>query len=458
MPKRPAVAALRERFRGQVVLPDDPAYDRARAVWNATADARPAVVARCADAGDVVAAVRFAREWDLLVAVRGGGHSYPGFSTCDGGIVIDLSPMADVHVDPDRRLATAAGGALLGELDRRAQASGLACPTGHVSHTGVGGLTLGGGVGRLTRRHGLTLDNLAAVELVTAEGERVRADPGSEPELFWGLRGAGANFGIATAFELGLHPVGPRVLAGIAVYPIERAQEVAAAFTACMAAAPDEVTAGLGWLLAPPGPPFPPAVAGRPVVVANATHAGPLAGAERDLAPLRALGPALDTFAPRRYLDLQAESDDHYRWGRRYYWKGLLLEALAGAAVDRIGDLLAAAPGPDCGVGLLSLGGAFGRVAEDATAFSGRSATLWLITETVWDDQAEDPARIAWGRDAMAALRPFATSVNYVNDLGQLDQDAVRGAYGPAKYDRLVALKRTWDPDNVFRRNQNIRP
>jgi FAD/FMN-containing dehydrogenase len=458
MPPRQALAALRERFQGQVVLPGDPGYDRARAVWNATADGHPAVVARCAGVEDVVAAVRFARGHELLVAVRGGGHSYPGFSTCDGGIVIDLSPMGGVRVDPERRVATAAGGALLGELDRRAQALGLACPTGHVSHTGVGGLTLGGGVGRLTRKHGLTLDNLLAVELVAADGERVRADAGTEPELFWGLRGAGANLGIATSFELALHPVGPEVLAGIAVFPIERAREVAAAFTAWMADAPEEVTAGMGWFVAPPGPPFPPPVAGRPVVVVNATHAGPLPGAEADLMPLRALGPALDSFASRPYLDLQAESDHHYRWGRRYYWKGLLLEALAAGAVDQIGALLQAAPGPDCGVGLLSLGGAFGRVPEDATAFSGRSAALWLITEAVWDDPAEDPARIAWGRDAMAALRPFATSVNYVNDLGQLDQDAVRSAYGPAKYDRLVALKRTWDPANVFRRNQNIRP
>jgi len=456
-----ALAAFRERFRGQVVLPGDPGYDRSRAVWNATADAHPAVVARCAGADDVVAAVRFAREQDLLVAVRGGGHSYPGFSTCDDGLVIDLSPMAAVTVDPARRVATAAGGALLGELDRQAQAHGLACPTGHVSHTGVGGLTLGGGVGRITRKHGLTIDNLLAVELVTADGERVRADADHEPELFWALRGAGANFGIATGFEFRLHPVGPRVLAGIAVFPIERAREVAATFSAWMAAAPDELTAGMGWFVAPSGPPFPPAVAGRPVVVVvvvNATQCGPLAGAERDLAPLRALGPALDTFAPRAYLDLQSESDDHYRWGRRNYWKGLLLGALAEPAVDEIGALLDAAPGPDCGVGLLSLGGAFGRVPEDATAFSGRDAALWLITEAVWDDPAEDPARVAWGREAMAALRPFATSVNYVNDLGQLDQAAVRGAYGPAKYDRLAALKRHWDPANVFRRNQNVRP
>jgi FAD/FMN-containing dehydrogenase len=376
MPSLPALAAFREGFRGRVVLPGDPDYDRARAVWNATADARPALVAHCAGPDDVVAAVRFARERDLLVAVRGGGHSYPGFSTCDGGMVIDLSPMDRVEVDPGRRVATAAGGALLGELDRQAQAFGLACPTGHVSHTGVGGLTLGGGVGRLSRRHGLTLDNLRAVELVTADGRRVRADADKEPELFWGLRGAGANFGIATSFELGLHPVGPAVLAGIAVYPIERAREVAAAFTAAMAAAPDEVTAGMGWFVAPTGPPFPAAVAGRPVVMVNATHAGPPGTAERDLAPLRALGPVLDSFAPRPYLELQAESDHHYRWGRRNYWKGLLLEALAPEAVDQIGALLAAAPGPDCGVGLLSLGGAFGRVPEDATAFSGRNATL----------------------------------------------------------------------------------
>jgi FAD/FMN-containing dehydrogenase len=458
MPDPRALTRFRDRFRGQVVLPGDPDYDRARAVWNATADGHPALVARCRDPDDVVAAMRFARDQDLLVAVRGGGHSYPGFSTCDGGVVIDLSPMGGVRVDPARRVATAAGGALLGELDRQAQAVGLACPTGHVSHTGVGGLTLGGGVGRLVRRHGLTLDNLLAVELVTADGERVRAGPDEHPELFWGLRGAGANFGIATSFQLGLHPVGPEVLAGIAVFPIERAREVAAAFTGHMATAPDELTAGLGWFVAPAGPPFPPAVAGRPVVVVNATHTGSRADAERDLRPLRGLGPALDTFAPRSYLALQSESDDHYRWGKRYYWKGLLLEALGTDAVDAVGALLAAAPGPDCGVGLLSLGGAFGRVPEDATAFSGRGATLWLLTDTVWRDPAEDGSRVAWGRKAMADLQPFATTVNYVNDLGQLDQDAVRGAYGPGKYDRLVALKRAWDPDNVFRRNQNIRP
>jgi FAD/FMN-containing dehydrogenase len=458
MPSLPALAAFREGFRGRVVLPGDPDYDRARAVWNATADARPALVAHCAGPDDVVAAVRFARERDLLVAVRGGGHSYPGFSTCDGGMVIDLSPMDRVEVDPGRRVATAAGGALLGELDRQAQAFGLACPTGHVSHTGVGGLTLGGGVGRLVRSHGLTADNLVAVELVTADGKRVRASLEEHPELFWGLRGAGANFGIATSFELRLHPVGPLVVAGIAVYPIERAREVAAAFAATMATAPDEVTAGMGWFVAPAGPPFPPALAGRPVVVVNATHAGPLADAERDLKPLRALGPVLDSFAPRPYLDLQSESDEHYRWGKRNYWKGLLLESLGEDAVDAVVERLAAAPGPDCGVGLLSLGGAFGRVPEDATAFSGRAAALWLLTEAVWLDPSEDAARFGWGRDAMAALQPFATSVNYVNDLGQLDQEAVRGAYGPTKYERLVALKRAWDPDNVLRRNQNIRP
>jgi FAD/FMN-containing dehydrogenase len=458
MLSRQVLADFRGRFQGEVVFPGDPAYDRARAVWNATADGRPVVVARCTGPQDVAVAVRLARERELVVAVRGGAHSYPGFSTCDGGIVIDLSPMGGVLVDPAARVATAGGGALLGELDRQAQAFGLACPTGHVSHTGVGGLTLGGGVGRLARKHGLTVDNLLAVELVTAGGEQVRASPDEHPELFWGLRGAGANFGVATAFELALHPVGPVVLAGMAVFPVERAREVGAAFAAWAASAPDEVTAGMGYFAAPAGPPFPPAVAGRPVVVVQATHTGPPDGAERDLAPLRALGPVLDTFGPRSYLELQRESDEHYRWGKRNYWKGLLLEALHQDAVDTITDRLGAAPGPDCGVGLLSLGGAFGRVPEDATAFSGRGAALWLITEAVWLDPASDEAHMAWGRDAMAALEPFATSVNYVNDLGQLDQDAVRGAYGPAKYERLVALKRTWDPDNVFRRNQNIRP
>jgi FAD/FMN-containing dehydrogenase len=431
------------------VVPGDPEYDRARTVWNATADRYPAIVARCAGTDDVVAAVRLARERELPLAVRGGGHSYPGFSTVDGGIVVDLSPMGSVQVDPDRRVALAAGGALLGELDRRSQRFGLACPTGHVSHTGVGGLTLGGGVGRLSRKHGLTVDSLLAVDLVTAEGQRVRASTDENPELFWGLRGAGANFGVATSFELGLHPVGPVVFAGVAMYPIERAREVAAAFTASMAAAPDELTAGLGFFVAPDG---------RPVVAVNATHAGPLADAERDLRPLRSLGAMLDTFGPRDYSALQRETDEHYRWGKRNYWRGLLLEALDLGAVDVVVERLADAPGRDCAVGVMALGGAFGRVPEDATAFSGRGAALWLLTEAVWLDPGEDEARIGWGRAAMAALGPFATGVNYVNDLGQLSQDAVRGAYGDAKYQRLVALKRTWDPDNLFRRNQNIRP
>jgi FAD/FMN-containing dehydrogenase len=452
-----ALSTFREVFSGEIVLPGGPGYDRARAVWNATADRHPAMVARCTGVADVVAALRFAREQELEVAVRGGGHSYPGFSTCDGGIVVDLSPMRGVQVDPDRRVARAGGGALLAELDGAAQAFGLACPNGQVSHTGVAGLTLGGGLGHLMRKHGLTVDNLLSVDLVTADGRLVHASQQEHPELFWGLRGAGANFGVATSFEFRLHPVGP-VVAGMMVFPAERAHEVAAAFTAWAGTAPDEVTASMGYGVAPAEPPFPPDLAGRPFVAVGATHAGSPADAERDLRPLRGLGPVADTFEPLPYLDLQRANDDYYAWGKRNYWKGLLLEGVPAEAVDALLDELAKAPGPSCGFGVKTLGGAVARVPEDAMAYSGRGAALWLLTEAVWLDPAGDGAHFAWARAAMRRLRGYATTVNYVNDLGEPVPGATRAAYGEAKYERLVALKRAWDPDNIFHRNQNIRP
>jgi FAD/FMN-containing dehydrogenase len=457
-PDAPPLSAFRDAFLGEIVLPADPGYDRARAVWNATADRSPAVIVRCTGAADVLAAVRFAREQELLVAVRSGGHSYPGFSTCDGGIVIDLSPMRGVRVDPDRRVARANGGALLGELDHEAQAFGLACPNGQVSHTGVAGLTLGGGLGRLMRKHGLTIDNLVSVDVATADGRLVRASEDEHPDLFWGLRGAGANFGVATSFEFRLHPVGPIVSTGMLVYPIERAHEVAAVFGDYATTAPDEVTASMGYGVAPTGPPFPPEVAGRPMVAVNVTHVGSLADAQRDSRPFRELRPVLDTLGPQSYLAMQRMNDEYHAWGKRNYWKGLLLTALHDQAVDVFIEELAKAPGPTCGFGLMTIGGAVGRVPEDAMAYSGRDAALWLLTEALWLHPAEDDAHFGWGRAAMARLRRFAGPVNYVNDLGEPGGNATRDAYGDAKYERLVRLKRTWDPDNVFRLNQNIQP
>ena len=436
-------------------MPRDPSYQRARAVWNATADRYPAIVARCTSVADVVAAVRFGRDQDLVVAVRGGAHSYPGFSTCDGGIVIDLSPMRGVHVDAERQLARANGGALLGELDQAAQVFGLACPNGAVAHTGVAGLTLGGGLGRLMRKHGLTIDNLFSVELVTADGRVLRASTDENADLFWGMRGAGANFGVATSFEFRLHPVEREVFAGMVAYPVERAGEIAAVFQDYAASAPDEVTASMGFKTAPAEPPFPPEIAGLPIVTVGATHVS-TADAEGDLKPLRDRSPIVDTFAPISYVELQRTADDYYAWGKRNYWKGLFLTALADEAIDVVREQLAKAPSRSCGFGLMTMGGAVARVSEGSMAFSGRNARLWLLIEALWLDPAEDDLHFAWGRDAMQAVRPFATSVNYVNDLGQSGD--LRAVYGDAKYERLVALKRAFDPGNLFRLNQNVPP
>jgi FAD/FMN-containing dehydrogenase len=447
---------LGESFAGRLVTPGDAGYDEARRVWNATADRRPALVAGCATPADVIAALRFARDENLVVAVRGGGHSYPGFSTCDDGVVIDLGPMQEVTVDPDRRIATVQAGALLKGLDTATQRHGLVCPSGAVGHTGVAGLTLGGGLGRLMRRFGLTIDNLIDVDLVSADGRHIRASEDEHPDLFWGLRGAGANFGVVTSLRFRLHPAGPDIVAGAAVWPAERAHEVAETFRQWSISAPDDLTAAFSVFLA--GDEFGPDLAGRPVVVIAAAHLGRDSAVARDLAPVRALRPALDTFARISYLDMQTASDDYYAWGRRNYWKGVLLTDLPRATVDILVDRLLAAPSERCGFGMITMGGAIRRVADEDSAFSGRGANWWLTTEALWDDPVDDEAHFAWGRDSLAQLRRVAVATNYVNDLGQPGEHNLRDIYGDARYERLVALKCAWDPDNVFRLNQNITP
>jgi FAD/FMN-containing dehydrogenase len=453
---RQALDRLRDRFAGTLITPGDAAYDQARRVWNATVDRHPSLIARCATTADVVAALRFGRDQDLAIAVRGGGHSYPGFSTCDDGMVIDLGPMREITVDPVRRVATVQAGALLRDLDAATQRHGLVCPNGAVGHTGVAGLTLGGGLGRLMRSFGLTIDNLEAVDLVSASGQRVRASGAEEQELFWGVRGAGANFGVATSFRFRLHPAGPDIVAGAAVWPVERASEIASTFRQWSIAAGNELTATLSLFLA--GDDLGPELSGRPVVAISAAHLGAGDQVTRDLAPIRGLGPAIDTFARVAYLDLQSASDDYYAWGRRNHWKGLLLRDLPDETVDVLVDRLGAAPSPRCGFGLISMGGAVRHTPASASAFSGRDANWWLTTEALWDDPVDDGAHLAWGRTSPDRLRSVADRANYVNDLGDPGEDSLRDVYGAARYDRLVALKRSWDPDNVFRLNQNISP
>jgi FAD/FMN-containing dehydrogenase len=444
-----ALDALTSRFSGEIVLPEHPSYDSARAVWNGMIDRRPALVVRPTSSADVVEAVRFGREQDLLIAVKSGGHSIPGLSTCDDGIVIDLSAMRGAQVSREHRIATVNGGALLGDLDEAAQAFGLVCPVGVVSHTGASGLTLGGGMGRLQRRFGLTIDNLKAVELVTADGRVVRADSNENDDLFWGLRGAGANFGVATTFEYRLHPLENAVTYGTIVHPIDRAAELAALLQETLAAGPDELWASYG--LGNDG--------GEPRAQVMVLHSGKPEAAERDLADLRAFGPPVeDSVEVTPYLKTQRLLDQPLGWGHRFSMKSAFFPALSEELVARcLGHVGNSPDGTECGISVWACGGAIAEVPDEATAFTGRDAVFWLAAEAQWDDPELDRVGRAWVRSAMDDVQPLASEGRYVNDVAEVEND-LRTIYGAAKYDRLVALKRAWDPDNVFRLNQNVTP
>ena len=441
------LSSFRETFDGEIVLPDDTAYDGARAVWNGMADRRPALVVRPSGVHNVVSALRFAREEELVIAVRCGGHSIPGLSTCDDGIVIDLSRMRSVEVDPERRVARISGGSLLGDLDGAAQEHGLVCPVGVVSHTGVAGLTLGGGMGRLQRKHGLTIDNLLAVELVMADGRLVRASEDEHPELFWGLRGAGSNFGIATSFEFRLHPLDHAVTYGTVTHPLGRARELAALWRELAENGPDELFLSFG-------------VTNEEEAYVTALHSGLPDLAERDLTGLRAFGPPTsDSIKAMTYLETQHLADESQEWGHRFYMKSAFLPALPDEAVDVLVDHAPRAPdSSECGFSTWAWGRRIADVPEDGTAFTGRNAAAWLAAEAMWDDPALDEQCRSWAREALADLAPFASDGRYVNDVAEVGADLARTVYGDAKYERLVALKREWDPDNVFRLNQNIQP
>jgi FAD/FMN-containing dehydrogenase len=443
---------LSDGFAGEIVRPDDPGYDAARVVWNSMIDRRPALIVRPAGTDDVVAALRFAREQELVIAVRCGGHSIPGFSTCDDGIVIDLSRMRGADVDPERRTARVGGGSLLAELDDAAQAHGLVCPVGVVSHTGVAGLTLGGGMGRLQRKFGLTLDNLLAVELVTADGRVVRANEDENPELFWGLRGAGANYGIVTSFEFRLHPLEGMVTHGTVTHPIERAEDLAERYRELAENAPDELWASFGMGVGADG--------GEPVATVSVLHSGTATEAERDLAGLRALGkPLEDTIEPKQYLASQRMLDAPMEWGQRFSMKSSFLASLPDVLVREWADQVSAVPaGAEGGFSVWAWGRAIATVPEDDTAFTGRDAAFWAAAEIVWQDGALDDACRSWARAAADTAAPHSSVGRYVNDVVEVGRDVARTIYGDAKYERLVTLKRAWDPDNVFRLNQNIKP
>lgn len=446
-------------FEGQLVTPCDDGYDAARAVWNGAVDRRPALIVRCTSAGDVAGALRFARERDVVVAVRGGGHGVAGNAVCDDGLVIDLSPMRDVHVEPGRRTARAGGGVLWGELDAAAQAFALATTGGMVSHTGIGGLTLGGGIGWLMRRHGLTADNLLSAEVVTAEGRTVTASESDHPELFWGLRGGGGGLGVVTSFTYRLHPVGPQVLAGSVLWPLEDAPQVLAAYRDRVAGAVPEVATIVTLRRAPPLPALPIELHGRPVCTITMCFVGDPATGERALRPLRSFGrPLLDLVGLRPYTELQSLLDATVPHGWHYYWKSANLPPLDDALIDTLVDHSARIRSPWSYAVLFHLGGAVAEVAEDATAYSHRQATHNLNIHAAWlPDQPGGEDEIAWARHFFAAVAPHATGT-YVNFLDHDDYDRARSAYGASTYRRLGALRQCYDPDGVFRGSHPARP
>jgi len=455
---RDHVNRLRDTFDDEVITQGDDGYDAARRVWNAVYDRRPALLVRPSHPDNVARAIRFGREHDLEIAVRGGGHSAAGHSTSDGGLVIDLSRLRGVTVDAERRIARVSGGALLGELDVAAQAHGLVCPVGVVGHTGVGGLTLGGGMGRLQRRFGLTIDNLRSVELVTADGRTVRASAAEEPELFWGIRGAGANFGVVTSFEFELHPFGGLLHRGVRIFPASQVHEAWSTFRAFADVAPDVLGLIFSIGLPEPGTDYFDAVGGQPIVVISYNHSGDAADVGRDVAPL-ASGPvpvsSMDVSQP--YLEVQTANDLAMAWGHRSYIKGGYADEFRPEALDALVEHVTGAL-PGSSFAMTVQGGAMGRVPDDATAFTGRDARFEMSADAEWEDPALDDVGRDWVRQALAIVEPDAVMGRYVNEIAESGPEESRAIYGDAKIGRLAELKREWDPENVFRMNHNIAP
>ncbi len=451
--REPVAAAFDSGFSGGITTPDDAGYDEARAVWNGTVVSRPAVIAHCRSTADVVAAVNLTRRAGVPLAVRAGGHSVAGLSSCEGGVVIDLTGLRAVTVDPQRRRAIVEPGATWADFDAATAAHGLASTGGLISSTGVAGLSLGGGIGWLQRKYGLACDNLRSAQLVTADGAVIEADD----DLLWGLRGGGGNFGVVTRFEFDLHSVST-VLGGLMMFPFERADEVLRAFREWAAIAPDEASLLAAINCAPPEPFVPPHLVGQRVVALLGCWCGDLATGEAALAPLRALGPAVDLFGPMPYPVLQSMLDGGAAHGQRNYFRG-------GYVADLSDDVLAVViehgskmRSPKSQIHLHQMGGAVGRVGTDMSSFSGRAAGYTYNLIGTWADPAEDATHMDLVRAAAAALAPVSMGRHYVNFEGDADVNHVRAAYGEQIYDRLARLKRQYDPANVFNRNQNVRP
>ncbi|WP_416840942.1 FAD-binding oxidoreductase [Haloferax sp. DFSO52] len=453
----------REEFaaslHGELILPTDAEYDDARAIWNGMIDKHPALIARCRGVADVVSAITFARENDLLVAIRGGGHNVAGTALCDDGLVIDLSEMRSVRVDPDRRTAWVQAGATWADVDRETQLFGLAAPGGVVSETGVAGLTLGGGLGHLRRKYGLSCDNLRAVELVTADGEFVTASADTNPDLFWALRGGGGNFGVVTGFEFDLHPVGPEVASCLVFYDAKDPAGILEAYREYTERAPEEVSTVAFAGVLPDEELFPDAV-DVPKIGIIGCYAGPAEAGVEALAPLREFGEPLADFSDVvSYADFQQVLDEDYPDGMRYYWKSLYLDGLSDSAIERIASWADAAPSPLSTVDIWHLGGAITDIDVSESAFAGRHAPFLLGIEANWEDPDTDDENVAWVRDFIDDMQEFSDGSVYLNFPGFFEEgdEMMETTFGSA-YERLVRVKDEYDPTNLFRVNQNIKP
>jgi len=453
-----AVEELWRNFHGELIERSHPTYGEHRRLWNGSIDRYPALIARCADTADVCAAVRFARRVDLPLAVRSGGHSYPGFSVCDEGIVVDLSLMREIRVDPEHRTARAQGGVLLGELDAATQAYGLAVPSGIVTHTGVAGLTLGGGIGWLMRKYGLTIDQLISVDVVTADSQVLTASETENPDLFWGVRGGGGNFGIVVDFQFRLNPVGPTVLAGPILWDVADSPHVLRFYRDWISDAPDELTTIVIHRRVAAVPAMPVELHGRRVVMVIGCYVGDLEEGNRFVRPLRSFGaPLLDLWKPKPFVAHQAMFDPAFPHGRWNYFRSCNIAHVTDEIIDIVAANATRIASPHSAFPIFQLGGAISRVAEDDTAYAGRRAGYTVNITGITEDAVGFDEERRWVRDFWAELEPFQVGA-YVNFLMDEGETRIRHAYGVEKYARLQAVKRTYDPNNVFRLNQNIPP
>lgn len=453
-----ALAEVETGFRGELIRPQDARFEEARKVWNGSIDRWPALIAQCMGVADVVATLRFAREVGLPVAVRGGGHSFPGHSVCDGGVVVDLAPMKGIRVDPQARTARAQAGVLLAELDREAQVFGLSVPAGIVTHTGLAGLTLGGGIGWQHRKRGLTIDNLLSVDVVTAEGELVKASQDENADLFWGVRGGGGNFGVATEFEFRASQIGPQVVAGPVFWLMEDAPKVLRFYRDWVADCPDELMTIVVTRRAPALPVVPAELVGKHVVAVVACYAGSVEEGEKVVRPLKDFGsPVLDLCVPKPFLAHQGMFDPSFRHGWWYYFRTCDVAELNDDVIDIVCEYGMRIASPITSIALWQMGGAVGRVGENETAFNGRKAGFTFNINGNSETGDGFDAEREWARSYWSALAPYHSSV-YVNFLHDEGEERVREAYGAEKYERLKVLKRKYDPGNIFRFNQNIRP